>query len=198
MRTDWQSPHEIPPVRVLRLTLRGPVTLGHILLLDELGSPVVRGEGIGIGDLYTAALVCSSTVSDARGFLKSRWLPILTRFHGYRCGRLNFDDETGKFCDWFREQCGGPTIDRAETEVPKDNRSTVPWYWSKMAVAVGHLGISVPDAEKMPVKRLNQLIGAYAETQGNVKFVTDEVDKANEVIAKAEKAWLERLEREEA
>ncbi len=197
MRTDWKSPHEIPPVRVLRITLRGPVTLGHVLLLDEIGSPVVRGDGIGIGDLYAATLVCSSTVSDARGFLKSRWLPLLTRLHGHRCGRLNFSEESDRFCEWFREQCGGPTIDRAETDTPKES-STVPWYWSKMAVAVGHLGLSVPDAEAMPVKRLNQLIGAYAETQGNVKFITDEIDAANKVIEAAEKAWLERLEMEEA
>lgn len=194
MRTDWQSPHEIPPVRVLRLTLRGPVTLGHVLLLDELGSPVVKGDPLSLDDLALAVLACSMPVASVRKALRSRFIRPALKWWGRRCSKLNFDDEADKFSLWFTEQCGGPTIDTAETEMPKNHRSTSPWYWAKMAVAVGHLGLSIPDAEALPVKRLNQLIGAYAETQGSVKFITDEVDRANEIIAEAEKRLLASLQ----
>ena len=59
MFTDWQHPGEIEPVSVYKILLRGPVTLGHVLLLDELGSPVVKGESFDIGELMIAAMVLS-------------------------------------------------------------------------------------------------------------------------------------------
>lgn len=198
MRTDWQSPHEIPSVRVLRVTLRGPVTLGHVLFLDELGSPVVRGESISLGDLSLAVLVCSMTEKQARKALRSRFAGLLVHWWGRRCAKLAFDEEADRFNEWFSEQCGGPTIDRAEDSDREPKPLTSPWYHAKLASAMAYLHLSMDDAIAMPVKRLNQLLGAYAETQGNVSFVTPEIDKANEIIEQAEKRWLERLREQNA
>jgi hypothetical protein len=192
MLTAWEHPDRIQPVRVLRVTLRGPVTLGHVLLLDELGSPVVQGEEFNIGHLGIAAMVCKArTASEARADLNSWWARMFLRSWAMRCGRLQFEQESIRFIGWFSEQCGGPE----QKTVVKDGQAppkgiAAPWYINKLATAVGELGLSISDAESLPVKRINQLSGALYESRGNAEFTTqDEADFFENVkLWEAEKA----------
>lgn len=176
MLAAWEHPDRIAPVRVLRVILRGPVTLGHALLLDELGSPIVYGEEFHMGDLALAVLVCSEpTASRARATIRAWWSGPLLRMWGRRCGLMDMAAESERFVKWFSEQCGGPeqkTIIRDGQAPPQP--LSAPWYISKLASAVGELGMSIADAEAMPVKRLNQITAALAEARGNAQFLRDD------------------------
>jgi hypothetical protein len=179
MLTAWEHPDRIQPVRVLRVTLRGPVTLGHVLLLDEIGSPVVTGEQFELGDLAIATLVCfEPTAEAAKKSLRSWWSKRIIRIWGGICGRLDIQSESDRFAEWFSAQCGGPeqkTKIRDGHEAPEP--LSAPWYINKLASAVGELGLSIEEASALPMKRLNQITGALAESRGNASFLReDEVE----------------------
>jgi|GEM_PF-2100557 len=56
---------------ILGVPLR-PFTVGHRTLLQGIGSPFVTGSHFpGIGDLLTALLVCSRTVTESVGLIQS-------------------------------------------------------------------------------------------------------------------------------
>ena len=188
MFTDWQNPSEIPAVRVLNVTLRGPLTLGHVLLLDDLQSPVVRGESFDIGQLMVAVLVCSQSHEESRRDVRKWWMPHYAKWMGYRCGLLDFTAEAERFSQWFTDQCGGPRIDDGDEKQSKRMRpQSAPWFMSKLAMAVGELGLSVEEASAMPMKRLNQLVSALAEVRGDVKFITESTARALAEVEQWEK-----------
>jgi len=176
---DWQHPERIPPVLVLGFVLRGPLTLGHVLLLDELGSPIVRGESFNLGDLALAAFALAQPADESRKDLKKWWAAPFMSWRGRQTAKLDFEQEATRFSEWFSEQCGGPTIDTGDEKMAKRSKpASAPWYISKLALAVGELGMSVGDAYDMPVKRLNQLVGALLESRGDVTFITDKTAAA--------------------
>lgn len=176
MFTAWHPPTEIPPACVLRKALRGPVTLGHVLLLDEMQSPVVKGGEIAIGDLAVAVAVClARDAMEAREDLSSRLFPFLAQYWARRCATLDFAKECETFGDWFGAQCSGPVYedDPAGRGAKPRAPMSAPWYISLLALAVGELQMSVADAEAMPVKRLRQLTAALAEMRGQAAIRTE-------------------------
>lgn len=193
MSQAWQSPHEIAPVRVFGVVLRGPVTLGHVLLLHELASPVPGGETIGIGDLALAVAVCSqSDATTARNAIKSRWSTALMRWWARRCGRMDWAKEAATFTDWFSAQCGGPVavVDAGERKAGPKHPISAPWYISKLALGIAELGLSQEECEAMPVKRLNQLLAALMEARGLASFRTP---LAEDFIEEAKRWQAENL-----
>lgn len=191
MQDPWSHPDRIEPVRVLRVRLHGPVTLGHVLLLDEIGSPVVSGP-FSIGDLALAVLVCSEpSATQARKSLRSWWAKPLLSFWGRMCGREDMTKDAEVFAQWFAEQCGGP----AQNVVLKQGKAppkplAAPWYMNKLALAVGELGLSIAEAEALPLKRLNQITAALAEARGQAEFESAEEREFFEQVKRwdAEKA----------
>jgi len=74
------------PVRCCGIRLR-PLTLGHALLLQRIGSPFARedGAGAGLGDLIAAVYVCSrSWRRAARGLNRPRWFGLWARWMAFR------------------------------------------------------------------------------------------------------------------
>lgn len=192
MFTVWHPPTEIPPVCVLRKALRGPVTLGHVLVLDELQSPVVKGGVVGMSDLAIAVAVCLyEKPREFKVHLGSRFFPFFLSRWGRRCATLDFAKECEVFLHWFAAQCSGP-----EYEQPPANKKSsqpplsAPWYVSLFALAVGELGLSVVDAEAMPVKRLRQLTAALAEMQGNAAIRTETTHNFIEQVKEWERERL--------
>lgn len=188
MLPAWEHPDRIAPVRVLQVSLRGPVTLGHVLLLDEIGSPVVTGEEFGIGDLALAVLICSEpTEQAARKTMGAWWAEWVLLFWGRRCGKLDFAEESKRFADWFTAQCGGPermTIvkDGGQPQKPL----SAPWYINKLGTAVGEMGLSIDEACALPVKRLNQLLAAIYEQRGDAEYLSNEQAKFFENVKRWE------------
>lgn len=193
MLTAWQPPQEIPPVVVLRKLLRGPLTLGHVLLLHEMGNPIVAGKPSGLDDLAQAVMVCQcATEGEAKSLLLSasnrigRWF--VSRW-GRRVGVHGLDGEFQRFADWFTAQTSGPAVDDAD-EKQKPKAITSPWPIYLQSVAMSCLHLSPEDSRRQHVRTLKQWLGAHAESQGSVKFVTEELQEALDRIEKAEAAMV--------
>lgn len=164
---------------VLGFVLRGPLTLGHVLLMDEMNSPIARGEPFEIGDLALAAFLCAQPADESRADIRKWWARPFMAWRGRKSAKMDFAAEAERFSEWFTAQCGGPTIDTGDEKIAKRMKpQSAPWYISKLALAVGELGMSVKDATDMPVKRLNQLVGALLESRGDVTFITEKTAKA--------------------
>ena len=183
MFTDWQNPAEIAPVSVLRVQLRGPVTLGHVMLLDDLNSPVIHGKPIGIGDIAIAVIVFSLPPKAALRALRSRFCPLAIRLWGAACWKLDFQGECDRLSGWLSEQCGGPRVDTGA----KENRSgghalSAPWWITKLAISVAEIGLSIEESKAMPVKQLNQMIAALSEARGDSVYITESLAESIERI----------------
>lgn len=192
MLTAWQPPQEIPPVVVLRKMLRGPLTLGHVLLLHEMGNPIVAGKPSGPEDLVAAVIVCQSkTAEDAAADIaymdRSFWGRWMLRRWASRWSSIAFEPEFQRFSEWFLAQVSGPVVDDADDKKPA-KPLTSPWPVYLMSVAIARLGLSVAEAKATPIRTLKQWIGAHAESEGGVKFITEELQEAIDKAVKSAEA----------
>ena len=182
MTTDWQPPGVGPKVYGLRL--RVPLSLGHVFLLDELGSPVVHDGPLLLGDVAVAAFVCSMPHADARRQLDQ----ITTRFGlwlwGKWMGGRDHEAESQTFAQWFTEQAKTP-----ERWIKGDAKECAsPWWINRAATAMGTFGLSFDQTLDMPLKRLTQLCTAYAESRGEVELVSRRQLEFRELVRRTEEA----------
>jgi len=168
MLSPWTSPSEIPPVRVLRVWLDSPLTLGHILLLHDMASPVVTGKPFSHGDLAVAVAVCSApSTRVARAGVRHRLFSALVWLWARRCSAMDMQGEAERFGRWFAAQCDGPHyVEQERPSGAKPRQISAPWYISLRAMAVGELGMSVAETDSMPVRTLRQMTAALAEVRG--------------------------------
>ena len=165
MFTAWSPP--TATARVLGVSLGIPLTLGHVLLLDEIGSPFVHLGPIESGDLAVAVFVCSRPAEVSRRDMDSFWLPLLMRWWGKRCAKLDWDAETETFCEWFVEHNNSPEAIRSGSG---SGRISSPWWINRIAAAIGTLGLSEQEVLAMPSKRVAQYTAALAESDGRCEL----------------------------
>lgn len=162
---NWST--DIQPVRVLGLAMREPVTLGHVLLLAEIESPVVCGGPVSIGDVALAAFICAWPSGKSRRLLASRWCPLVFSLWG-RFWRPSQDGD--RFIQWLQSQCEFPNA------WSRDNASSrelaAPWWINRVAQAL-EAGIGYQDALAMPLRTLSLIVAARLEANGVIEFVTD-------------------------
>lgn len=183
----WTAP-EVGP-RVFGLRIRGPLTLGHVLLLDELGSPLLSGAEMTPGDVALACYVCAYPHAKARRKLKSLFAAAAMRVWGRIVGgRVNFDDEARRFIEWFVSEAKAPPVWIRGTS---GRDAAAPWWINRLSVAMGNLGMSYAEAQDFPIKRLNQLAMAFAESRGEVEMVNAQDLAFREMVARAEAALAE-------
>jgi hypothetical protein len=188
MLPTWEHYSSIPPVRVLGLVARGPVTLGHALLLHEAKSPFITGEPIQWGDLANAILFCCGTVKVARQGMRSMFRDLGIKVWGSLTGKVDINREGERFNEWFHAHCATPV---AWKKGPSSGKhSAAPWPIQLLAVAMSDLGMTKEQAEAMSVRELNQLVCASLESRGEAEFRTDReqrlIDwlKVNEIPAR--------------
>ena len=186
----WAPPADGP--RIFGLRLREPLTLGHVLLLEELGSPILSGGQVAPGDVALAVLVVSQPHRDARKAVRSWWAPLLMRWWGKRSASEDFDAAANQFLDWFVESIKPPAFWREAGA--QDRECAAPWWINRIALAMGNLGMSYDQAVDMPAKRLGQLTMAYSEARGEVRLVTQREIEFREIVARieAEKSAAQR------
>lgn len=154
---------------MLGFRLREPLTLGHALLLDELGSPLLHGGTILPGDIALAVFVLSQPHRVARKDVSAWWAPLLMRWWGRRSASRDFDEEANALVEWFVDSVKPPAFWRKNGT---SRECSSPWWINRIATAMGELGFSFESATDMPAKRLGQLVMAYAEWRGEVELVT--------------------------
>ena len=180
--TDWLPPE--PGPRVLGLRLSEPLTLGHVWLLDELGSPLLHGGHILPGDVALAVFVLAQKHRAARADVSAWWAPLLMKIWGLRSGARDFDAEAEKLVEWFVASAKPPAFWHRSSSGGK--QCAAPWWINRVAVAMGTLGLSLDAALDMPAKRLGQLTMAFAESRGEVELVTSQQREFREMVAKLE------------
>lgn len=157
--------HTVEPVRVFGLVLREPVTLGHVALLHELGSPVITGGSCMIGDIATAAFVCAYPAEVARKKLRSRLAPMAF----WLWSKLWKPGDTGdEFVAWLSSQCNMPLM---WTPEGRSRAMAAPWWINRLAQALS-AGISYRDAIDMPLRMLTLIVSAKLEMTGAAQFET--------------------------
>ena len=166
---NYWAPPTIGP-RVLGLRLREPLTLGHVLLLDELGSPLLHGGEILPGDVALAVFVLSQPHRVARKDVSAWWAPLLMRWWGRKSAGRDFSAESEALVEWFVDQIKPPAF--WHKQGTGGRQSAAPWWINRVALAMGNLGLSYEAALDIPAKRLGQLTMAYAEARGEVELVT--------------------------
>lgn len=180
----WSAPEHGP--RVFGLRISGPLTLGHVLLLDELGSPLLSGGELTPGDVALACYVCAYPHRKARRKLKSLFAATAMRVWGRIVGgRVDFDKEAQKFIDWFVSEAKAPPI---WIRSGNGRESAAPWWINRLSVAMGNLHMTYDQAQAFPIKRLNQLAMAFAESRGEVEMVNAQDLAFREAVARAEAA----------
>lgn len=162
---SWDA--HIEPVHALGITLRDPITLGHVLLLDELGSPLIHGGEAAIGDVALAVFVCAYPAHVARRRLR-QWTTrlafrIWSRF--WRGG-----DDVTRFCAWFNRQIELPEMWHEE-KGGRSREMAAPWWINRITLAM-NAGLSFREATEMPMRSVNLLIASKLEASGVCEFVS--------------------------
>ena len=178
------------PVRIFGLRLR-PFSLGHLLLLDRLGSPYVRGGNIGLDDLLLAVWICSRGI-DAnielldsaqlwaqvkkwkRAVQRSRWL---MRLFGKRF------DIASRFVAFHNYIRNGQEIPKYFFESGKFSQSMgAPWMQTVRVRAMRELHYGQTEVLDMPLSLLLWDYVTLSELDGNVRIFDktehDEMTKA--------------------
>ena len=178
----WTPP--APGPCVLGVRIREPLTLGHVLLLAELGSPIVLGGAILPGDIALAVFVTAQPHTEARKDVERWWAPLLMRWWGRRMSKRDFTAEADAFVEWFVESSKSPAFWRQESA--SNRECAAPWWINRLALAMGNLGMSYADAVNMPLKTLGQLTMAFSEARGEVQLVSRREAEFHELVARLE------------
>jgi hypothetical protein len=78
-------------------------------------------------------------------------------------------EEAEAFCEWFRDQCDMPPRWRGEG----GRAMGTPWWISRVAIAMGELGMSYHDATTLPCKLVGQLVTGIMEARGLVQVESE-------------------------
>lgn len=164
--SNWDT--IVEPVRVLGLTLRSPITLAHVMLLDELASPIVRNGDVMIGDVALAAFVCAHPAGDSKRKLR-QWSTRLAFKLWARLWKPSADD-ANRFHSWFSDQIALPEMWKQQSR-GRQPELAAPWWVNRITLAM-NAGLSFYDATELPLRVVNLLIASKLESSGVCEFVS--------------------------
>jgi hypothetical protein len=172
MHPDWTP--SLPPMRILGITLRDPVCLGHVALLAELENPVVVGGDMLPGDVAQCVFVLMSSPSDARKAVRSRFSPLLFRVWASFNDVSDWNAVIEQFAEWFSEQTATPN--RIFTMSTGSQRKDIaaPWWVNQIAMVMGELHVSYTDALNMPCRTAGQLVAALMEARNQAEYESEQ------------------------
>lgn len=174
--------NSVSTVFVLGLCLREPLTLAHVALLDELGSPIICGGQVLCGDLAVAAYVCANPAHVSRRRIKSRFAPAAFRVWA-ALRNPDFTQDSQRFSKWFDASIKMPP----GSIVSGNGRElAAPWWVNRIAQAMA-CGFTYTEAMTMPLRSVSNVIAAKLEAMGVLEFRT-----------KAQLEFFENIKRWEA
>lgn len=163
--SGWRFTNET--VHALGVTLREPLTLGHILLLAEEGCPVVTGGDVLVGDVALAVFVCAYPHAVARRKLRGWGTSLLFRLWArfWKPG-----DDAKRFLEWFHGQLDLPP--RWQSQV-QGRGLCAPWWVNRVTLAL-NAGLLFTEAVDMPLRTANLLIASHLDATGAGEFLSNE------------------------
>lgn len=161
---------ESEPVNVFGITLRDPLTIAHIMLMSEAGSPILTGAPIMPGDLALAAFICSQPADKAKRALKSWTAGITFKLWGFLFWKRNLREEAEKFGRWFTWHASVPP----RWTTPGGRALSSPWWINRVAIAMGECGMTYTDATTLPCRIVGQITTSLMEARGLVDLESEE------------------------
>jgi hypothetical protein len=156
--------------RVAGLRL-APVTLGHVLLLERLGSPLLTGAALGPGDAAVAVDVLrrgwkQSAHRMARN--RGRWMRRLLAWLFRDTGALVAAETTLR-------AALADALERPDTMAKTDEGRTLkqPWTLALHTRLVADLGLGLEEALGVPLRLATWLSVGLAERDGAVEWIDD-------------------------
>lgn len=155
---------------MLGITLRNPLTIAHIMLMSEAGSPILTGAPIMPGDLALAAFICSQPADTAKRALRSWSAGLAFKLWGLLFWRRNFKEEADKFAKWFSFHASVPP----RWTTPGGRALSSPWWINRVAIAMGECGMTYTEATGLPCRIVGQITSSLMEARGIVDLESDE------------------------
>ena len=152
-------------MRVMGLTLREPLTLAHVLLLAEAGSPLLLGGDALCGDVALAAFVCAWPADVSRRRLRSLLTPLAFRLWP-RLIKPTAED-CNAMVEWITDNASMPPA----WQRPGGTELAAPWWINRIAQAMA-AGFSYTEATTLPLRVVNLTIAAKLEASGVIEFQT--------------------------
>jgi hypothetical protein len=161
-------------VRVFGCKLK-PVTLGHVLLLHRIESPLVCDGSIQFGDVYLAAEILKRNTADAKRAIEGEWLARWMRFTGpYLLTRFKPWEMQGAIVDaHLASAFAQPTIWKKDNGVTNNDPGGVPWLLERKVLLMDWLHKTEAEALNTPLAEATWELTVAAEIRGNVKIVSD-------------------------
>lgn len=156
-----------PEFLVLGLRLR-PLSVGHLWLLNDIGSPLLSGKQQSFRDVLVAVFICSQDASESQKNLGAWWMPLLVKLWMFKCRKLDIVAEANTFSNYLGYWLEGP--ETKDVEGHESSSYGSPYVHRLIASCSSGLNMTPADALVMPVRTINFLLAALGEMRGTVKL----------------------------
>ncbi len=174
MQIEFSHPAISPPRtghRVLGLGMR-PLTIGHLLLLLEVGSPYPdQAELADEGAMATAALICSQPHRSARKLIYSRFATIGTKLWGWLQRKCDLAREERVFLSYLVSQLARPESESISMGTKDDMR--VPAGWRLLSMLMSDFRMSFDQALNTEVRFALTLWAVESDRRGIERIASE-------------------------
>jgi hypothetical protein len=151
-----------------------PLTLGHILLLQRLGSPFLSAEPVTAIRLFEAVFVCCQSHQRALVNMQKRWAPWLLWFWGWRHRRTDLEEESIRFNAYLEDNFAVARIKRKRHSNSPSPQPGAPWALRILVALMAEFHWPETVALDCPLIKANALLAAFAEARGDVQLWTQQ------------------------
>jgi hypothetical protein len=151
-----------------------PLSLGHVFLLYEFGSPFITGGQVGPMDIVLSAFICAEpydrSIKNLRSPLRKAFFRLmLFRFFVWR-RRWDWAKEIAAFKGYFEE---GFSVPKVKHPLESGPSIEAPLPYVILAGALSELSMSHAEAMNLPLAHLNRLQLTLSAAKGRVDFESD-------------------------
>ena len=148
-----------------------PLTLGHLFLLESIGSPLIgsNNDPVTIADIGIAVFSCSHSHDVSLRKMRSWSFPIYVRVWSWFARADWLLSDLQIFRDYLTDELQSPRIRPVQRDGGRVCNAPGPWL--KLFFAMHVLGLSRDDAMRSTVVELNALYATWAEWNGAGEIV---------------------------
>lgn len=145
-----------------------PLSLGHVFLLFEFGSPFITGGPVGPADVVLSAFICAEPYDKSLKNLRSPLRKIFFKIMLWR--KWHWSKEIAAFKDYFEEGFSVPKVKHPLESGPSID---APLPYVILAGALSELSMTHSEAMNLPLAHLNRLQLTLSAAKGRVDFESD-------------------------
>lgn len=146
------------------------LTIGHILLLQRLGSPFLSDQPVTATRLFEAVFVCCQAHEKALVNMQKWWAPRLLWFWAWRHRKTDLKAESARFIAYLEENFSVARMKKTRGASPA--AVGAPWALRILVALMAEFHWPERAALDCPLIKANGLLAAHAEARGEVKLWT--------------------------